>query len=94
MQYAGAALHTIRYHEWSKDHIAKHGVTWEEVEDAVPGQPSLQQPSKNDTYKIFGTTRAGQHLAILVADDGDGQCFIVTAREMTAGERRTFRRKI
>jgi uncharacterized DUF497 family protein len=84
----------IRYHEWSEDHIAKHGVTWEEVEDAVLGRPCLQQPSKNGTYKIFGTTRAGRYLAVLVADDGDGQCFIVTAREMTAGEQRTFRRRI
>ncbi len=47
---------------------------------------------KNDSTLIYGRTRAGRHLLVAAVDD-DGEAFIVTARDMTDREKRTFKRK-
>lgn len=42
---------------------------------------------------LFGRTQSGRHLMVVLADGADGRWYVVTAREMTLRERRTFRRK-
>jgi uncharacterized DUF497 family protein len=83
----------IRWEEWSEDHIAQHGVTPEEVEQALLSRPQWVTKGRNDTTCVYGTTDAGRHLMIVVSDEGRGVAFIVTARNMTDNERKTFRRK-
>lgn len=77
----------------SEDHIAKHGVTWGEVEDTVLGRPLWITAGRNETTYVFGTTRTGRYLLVVVVDEGDGVAFMVTARAMTTPEKRLFRQK-
>jgi uncharacterized protein len=42
---------------------------------------------------VHGKTAAGRLLLVVAVDEGDGVAFVVTARDMTEQEKRTFRRK-
>ncbi|HEY6498911.1 MAG TPA: hypothetical protein VIZ20_05755 [Streptosporangiaceae bacterium] len=78
--------------EWSASHIAAHGVTLDEVREAILERPSWAAPGREGTILVYGRTYAGRYL-LVVAIDENGAAFIVTARDMTDAEKRTFRRK-
>ena len=77
----------------SEIHIAKHGVTPDEVEEALYSRPRLAVPGRDGTRLVYCGTTAGRHLFVVVAQAPDGRDFVVTAREMTDMEKRAFRRR-
>ena len=84
----------IMWTEGSEEHIrARHQVTPAEVEEVVNTRPRLVEPGRDDTEQVFGTTNAGRHLLVVLADALDGRDYVVTARDMTDTERRKFRRR-
>jgi uncharacterized DUF497 family protein len=83
----------IRWTEDAEDHIATHAVTPDEVEQLVNSRPRLVLAGRQGTEYVFGTTSAGRYLLVVLAEAIDGRDYVVTAREMTDAERRTFRRK-
>jgi hypothetical protein len=48
---------------------------------------------REETEYVFGTTEAGRYLLVVLAEAIDGRDYVLTAREMSDGERQTFRRK-
>lgn len=68
-------------------------VTPDEVEQVVNTRPRLVLRGRKDTEYVFGTTNAGRYLLVVLAEGIDGRSYVATARDMTDGERRTFRRK-
>ncbi|HEY1618035.1 MAG TPA: hypothetical protein VGG25_10480 [Streptosporangiaceae bacterium] len=82
----------IRDSEWSTGHIAAHGVTLDEVREAILEHPYWAAPGRADTTLIYGRTYAGRYLLVVAAADGE-EAFVITARDMTETERKTFRRK-
>jgi uncharacterized DUF497 family protein len=82
----------IRRSQWSEKHIAEHNVTMDEVAQVLAA-PHIESPGRDDTIIVAGTTDAGRHLIVVAADDGD-RAFVVTARDMTASERRAHRRRM
>jgi uncharacterized protein len=76
------------------DHIARHGVQPEEVEEACFGDALvLAAPStgRNPVYHVLGETEAGRHLfCVVILFPGD-KAYPVTARDMTDKERRRYR---
>lgn len=76
------------------DHIARHGVTPEEVEEVCFG-PALVQRAKsegeNPVYYVLGQTAAGRYLFCVAIHFPDGKGYPVTAREMTDKEKRRYR---
>lgn len=83
----------ILWTEDSEAHIARHGVTPTEVEQALYARPRLVVAGREDTREVLGTTDANRYLFILVAEAADGRDFVITARDMTETERRLFREK-
>jgi hypothetical protein len=77
---------------WSVEHIARHGVTMEEVREAVLERPYWRTDGKEGTTLIYGRTYAGRYLLVVVVPDQD-EAFVVTARDMTSSEKKTFQRK-
>lgn len=82
---------------WPEDrieHIARHSVTPEEVEEACFGS-SLAFRSKsegeNPVFAILGQTAAGRCLFCLLIQFPDGNAYPITARSMTEKEKRRFR---
>jgi len=90
----------VRIHEfvWAKDridHVSRHGVRAEEVEQACMA-PSLVQRAKsegeNPVYYVLGQTDEGRYLFAVVIRFPDGKGYPVTARPMTDKEERRYRR--
>ena len=89
---------TINEFVWPRDrveHIGKHGVEPEEVEDICFGQPFVQRAKalgKNPVYYVLGQTASGRHLFCVVIEFPDGKGFVVTARPMTTNEKKRYNR--
>jgi hypothetical protein len=80
------------------DHIARHSVRPEEVEDALfddaAGLLLRVGPAERDPqetlYRYLGRTAAGPYLMIAILYLGEGVAMPLTARNMTTAERRRF----
>lgn len=86
---------------WNEDiieHIAKHNVTPEEVEEVCFGQPLIvksKQAAKgaNPTYYALGQTETGRYLFIMFIYFKQGRAMVVTARDMDQAERKYYQRR-
>ena len=82
----------VKDHQWSTNHIAHRDITLDDVREAVLDRPYWTTPGRDNTVVIYGRTYAGRHLLVVAVDD-NGEAFVVTARDMTEAEKKTFRRK-
>jgi SAM-dependent methyltransferase len=71
----------VRGSSWSDGNTAVHGVSLDEVREAVLGQPYWSAPGQEGTTLVYGLTNAGRHLLVVVVADGE-TAFVVTARDM------------
>jgi uncharacterized protein len=92
MHYNRNVFKAVRDSDWSADHIAAHGVTLDEVREAILERPYWAVPGRDGTILLYGRTYAGRYLLVVALAEGE-DAFIVTARDMTAAEKKTFRRK-
>ena len=81
------------------DHIlekieSKHGVSFEEVEEACLSEKRHVRRSREGLYKLFGRTAAGRYVLVVLANLGRGSWKIITARQMTDNERRLYNKVI
>lgn len=72
-----------------EEHIARHFVTVEEVEDVVFGVPFVRR-ARQGYFRLLGQTEAGRYLAVFIAPRGRGVYGLVTARDATVAERRQY----
>ena len=76
------------------DHIAKHGVEPQEVEEVCFGQALVlhgKSAGTNPVYYVLGQTAAGRYLFCVVIRFPDGKGYPVTVRAMTAKEKQRFK---
>ncbi len=71
---------------------ARRHLSLVEVREAILERPYWAAPGREGTILVYGRTYAGRYL-LVVAIDENGAAFIVTARDMTDAEKKTFRRK-
>lgn len=83
----------ILWTEESEEHIAHHGVTPVEVEDAIYARPRWVAAGRSGTRLVFACTSAGRYLLVVLAEALDGRDYVVTARDMTDTERTAFAEK-
>ena len=77
------------------EHIAKHRVHPAEVEEVCFSQPWVRRAKAtgdNPVYYVLGQTGVGRHLFCVIIEFPNGKGFPVTARPMTAKEKRQFNR--
>lgn len=86
-------MREIRWTEWSEDHIARHGVVPEEVEQVVFSHPRYVATGRHGSVLVYGRTDSGRALLVVLSASRDGTNFVVTARNMTKRERLAFERK-
>lgn len=77
---------------WNEDHIARHGVEPEEVEEAVRNDPYVTR-QRNKTYGLICRTDDGRLLMVILAPQGGDIYFVVTARDANREERRLYARR-
>jgi len=92
MHYTGVVFKSVRDSDWSADHVAVHGVTLDEVREAILERPYWAVPGRDGTILVYGRTYAGRYLLAVVIPEAE-EAFVVTARDMTDNEKKTFRRK-
>jgi hypothetical protein len=91
--YAVVVFGEVLWTEDSEAHIARRHVTPLEAEQALYTRPRLAVAGRENTTEVLGTTTAGRYLLIITTEATDGRDFIITARDMTTTEKRTFRAK-
>jgi hypothetical protein len=83
----------LAWSDESEAHIARHNVTPSEVEEVVNTRPQWEHPGAEESTLIYGCTKAGRHLLVVLVESADGRWYVATARDLTTTELRTFRRK-
>ncbi len=76
--------------EQNLDHIANHGVEPYEAE-AVIAEAMLVRKARRGVYVAYGQTDSGRYLLVVFAPKNDRRLRVITARDMTAAEKRRFR---
>lgn len=69
----------------------RHGVRFDEVEEAVFSEARHIRRGREGLYQVFGQTDDGRYLFVVLADHGAGVWAVVTAREMTEREKGLYR---
>ena len=84
--------------ETGAPHIERHGVTQQEVEEALL-KPGEDRPGREDARVAIGRTRSGRYLRVIyVPDPEPDSLFVITAYELkgkplTAYKKRSRRRR-
>ena len=76
----------------------KHRVTQEEVREVLKNSSHFRFVEKGhrlgeNVYSAMGQTDAGRYLIVFFVRKRTGQALIVSARDMTAGERKRYEKK-
>ncbi len=85
----------IRGFVWDDEnvaHIARHAVSPDEVEEALVGDPVVIRGG-DDRYLAYGRTENDRWLFVVYVTRPRGRVRVLTARNMTEGEKRLDRRK-
>ena len=87
------SLDRLRWDDWNREHIAKHGVLPEEVEEVIAGLPTVRETYKQ-RLQLVGPTLAGRMLSIVV-DAVPGRpsiYYVFSARPASRKERGMYER--
>ncbi len=82
----------FEWNEWDIEHITKHNVTPQEVEEACYNQP-ISRRTKDGLYIVYGQSDAGRYLFIVVRYKASGLIYVITARTMNRNEQRYYHKQ-
>lgn len=88
-------IRAVIWDEWNEEHIARHEVIPEEVEEVLVGtfaRPFIQR-ARQDSYRALGQTAEGRYLAVFFALRAPGYIYPITARDMDLKERKAYQRR-
>lgn len=85
-------LARLRWDESNVEHIARHGVSPDEAEQACFSRPKVRR-GRCGRYLVLGRTKGGRYLLVVLTHLGGGEGRVITARDMDDRERRLYRRK-
>jgi uncharacterized DUF497 family protein len=76
----------------------KHNITPQEVEEVFVGRPQYRFIERGkvrgeDLYAALGQTEAGRYLSVYFIHKAGGAALVISARDMSAGERKRYERK-
>ena len=84
----------FRWIDWNRDHLAEHGVEWEEAERVVrQGRPPFPQQIGDDKLLVRGPGQGGRLLQVIYVLDPDDTVFVIHARPLTGREKKHYRRR-
>jgi uncharacterized DUF497 family protein len=81
----------LLWDEENEEHVLRHNLDPEEVEQAFYSSSSIIRQSRDSTYRVIGGSNGGRYLTIIVAPRPGGNWCVVTARDPSLLERRTYR---
>ena len=89
-------LKTLIWPAEQVEHIARHGIVPEEVEEVCFHRQRIMFRAKsegpNPVFYIFGQTNAGRYLFCVIIQFPDGNGYPVSARLMTDREKQRYKK--
>ena len=82
----------FEWNEYNIEHIARHHVTPQDVEEACYLSPLILK-GRSSRYYILGQSESGRYLAIVIEYKGKGMVKVITARDMDYKERKRYQEK-
>jgi uncharacterized DUF497 family protein len=74
-------------------HVARHGISPEEVEDVLFSPPlDARRGEREGTFLVFGRTREGRRLLVVISPRLRNAWYVITARDVDQTERRRMKR--
>jgi uncharacterized DUF497 family protein len=88
-------ISSIKWTDKSIEHIARHGVKPEGVEEACFNEYDVPfiRSGREELHYVFGKTYPGRFLFIVVRFIRQGEVGVITARDMTAWGKGYFRKR-
>jgi uncharacterized DUF497 family protein len=89
------AVDQLDWDDWNIEHISRHGVTREDVENACHRVPILFKQSYNNRLVILGPAPDSRNLAVAIGrvpGVSKGLYYVFTARPADRAERRFYHR--
>ena len=77
---------------WNRQHINKHNVTVKEVQEAYEAEFGRSSRYEN-RQAIYGRTKNDRLITIIVSFGKQERPYVVTARDISSKERRTYYEK-
>ena len=83
----------FRWNDWNVEHIAGHGVSPDEAEDAVRScRRPFPRKIDDDKWLAWGRGSGGRFLQVIFVLDLADTIYVIHARPLTDQEKRRFRR--
>lgn len=76
--------------DWNIAHIARHDMVPDDVEEVCHSDPIVSE-TYSDRLRVVGLTGSGEILTVILAPEGDGGYYVVTARPASRKERQLYR---
>ena len=74
------------------EHIANHGVEPYEAEEVIDDTPYILQAGRGK-YAAYGQADSGRYLLVVFALKSENRIRVITARDLTAAEKKRLRRR-
>jgi len=81
--------------EWddvNAEHIARHGINPDEVDEVVFHRSYHLTHVRNERYLLTGRTDGGRIISVILERKGQGMFRVITARDAAPHERRLYQR--
>ena len=82
----------LAWDDYRIEHVAQHGVEPEEVWEVCQHPLHLAHAEGRDRYRLYGQTLDGRYLFVVLERLRGTAYRPITARDMTDGEKRGYRR--
>jgi len=88
-------ISSIRWTAERIEHIARHGIKPEEVEEVCFNENDVPfvRSGKENLHYVFGKTDSGRFLFVVVKSIRPGEVRLITARDMNAWEKSYFKKR-
>lgn len=86
-------IYAFDWDEKNEDHIAEHGVSITEVEEAILFQKPFYQKNREGKYVAYAITEDGRYLFVVFVIRGRARIRVITARDMTDKEKRYYKKR-
>ncbi len=83
----------LNWNQWREEHISRHGVLPDEVEEVVFGK-HYDVKTKQGRYRLIGQTGSGRYLVIIIEPADYGWFDPITARDAAKNEKKLYLKKI
>ncbi len=89
------AISSIKWTDKSTEHIARHSIKPEEVEEVCFNEddPPFIKSGRENLHYIFGKTYSGRLLFVVVRFIRAGEVKVITARNMNMWEKDYFKKR-